>query len=107
MPLSARAEHASGQRFEIYILIIHNYIMMLVQFFYKKNNNRRFRFFNFFQFIFTQIVNVTARIHEEHIIIQIHVFINEEIVSEVHVQYKLGKGKKRNKVQIFKEDSLI
>lgn len=41
---------------------------------------------------------MTARIHEEHIIIQIHVFINEEIaiVSEVHVQYKLGKGKKRN-----------
>lgn len=72
MPLPARAEDASGQRFEIYILIIHNYIMMLV-----------------------------------HKIIQIHVFINEEIVSEVHVQYKLGKGKKRNKVQIFKEDSLI
>lgn len=73
----------------------------------KKKKQPKVSFLKFFQFIFTQIVNVTARIHEEHIIIQIHVFINEEIVSEVHVQYKLGKGKKRNKVQIFKEDSLI
>lgn len=69
MPLPARAEDASGQRFEIYILIIHNYIMMLVQFFYKKKQQPKDSFLQFFQFIFTQIVNVTARIHEEHIII--------------------------------------
>lgn len=48
-------------------------------------------FLQFFQFIFNQTVNVTARIHEKHIIIQIHVFINEDIVSEVNVQYKLEK----------------
>lgn len=29
------------------------------------------------------------------------------VVSEVHVQYKLGKGIKRNKVQIFKQDRQI
>lgn len=34
-------------------------------------------FIQFFQFIFAQTVNVTARIHEEHRIIQI--FIDEDI----------------------------